>query len=225
MTTNQSLVATGARIRARRIELGMSQEELAFRAGYQSRSSINKIELGKRNIPQSSIVEIAASLDVTPGFLLGDKPQHDELVARQNENRSALPETLFDKARFREAMGNTSAMELALRLGCPKSSISMYLSGQRVPSKMAIQLISLNLGVSPEWLCGLDAPKYSNAKIIKREENHNPAPTNLSPEEIRLVEIYRRLDQHGQTALMSTAKGLLPAFSGGADSAGNAEIA
>ena len=35
------------RIRARREELGISQEELAKRMGYRSRSSINKIENGE----------------------------------------------------------------------------------------------------------------------------------------------------------------------------------
>ena len=70
-----------------------------------------------------------------------------------------MSDTLFSKDRFREAMGDMTVIDLADRLGCPKSSVSMYLSGQRVPSKMAIQLIALNLGVNPAWLCGLDVPK------------------------------------------------------------------
>ena len=37
------------RIRSRREELGISQDELAKRIGYKSRSSINKIEMGKRH--------------------------------------------------------------------------------------------------------------------------------------------------------------------------------
>ena len=76
----------------------------------------------------------------------------------------------FDKERFREAMGDMSVIDLANRLGCPKSSISMYLNGQREPSKMAVQLISLVLGVNPAWLCGLDVDKYSNAKIVSVEK-------------------------------------------------------
>ncbi len=36
----------GYRIRLRRLAIGMSQEELAKKTGYNSRSSINKIELG-----------------------------------------------------------------------------------------------------------------------------------------------------------------------------------
>ena len=37
------------RIKARREELGMSQEELATKLGYKSRSTINKIEMGKNH--------------------------------------------------------------------------------------------------------------------------------------------------------------------------------
>mgnify|MGYP001435298141 CR=1 FL=1 len=43
------------RIKARREELGMSQEGLATKLGYKSRSTINKIEMGKNDITQSKI--------------------------------------------------------------------------------------------------------------------------------------------------------------------------
>ena len=41
----------GQRIRKRREELNMSQDELARLMGYKSRSSINKIELEKQTSP------------------------------------------------------------------------------------------------------------------------------------------------------------------------------
>ena len=47
------------RIRKRREELGLSQEELAQKMGYKSRSSINKIEMGENDIPQKKIVKFA----------------------------------------------------------------------------------------------------------------------------------------------------------------------
>ena len=47
------------RIRQRREELHMTQDELAQAMGYKSRSSINKIELGKSDIPQSKIKSFA----------------------------------------------------------------------------------------------------------------------------------------------------------------------
>ncbi len=59
------------RIRQRRKELGMSQEELAKKLGYKSRSSVNKIESGENDIPQSKIVAFAEALSTTPEYLMG----------------------------------------------------------------------------------------------------------------------------------------------------------
>lgn len=69
------------RIRARREELGISQEELARRMGYKSRSSINKIEKGENDIPQSKIVAFAKALRTTPEALMGweQSPASDDL--------------------------------------------------------------------------------------------------------------------------------------------------
>lgn len=61
----------GEKIRLRRIELGMTQDELAKITGYTSRSSINKIEMGLVNLPQSKIELIAKALMVNPTYLLG----------------------------------------------------------------------------------------------------------------------------------------------------------
>lgn len=58
------------RVKLRRHELDMSQDELARRMGYKSRSSINKIEMG-RPVSQKIIVKLAESLNVTPAYLMG----------------------------------------------------------------------------------------------------------------------------------------------------------
>lgn len=63
-------MSIGKQIKRRRIELGYSQDDLAKKLGYSSRSSINKIELGKTDIPQSRVLEFANALQTTPGYLL-----------------------------------------------------------------------------------------------------------------------------------------------------------
>ena len=65
----------GSRIRNRREELGLSQEELGKRLGYKSRSSINKIELDQRNLTQSKIKAIADALGTTPAYIMGWEEQ------------------------------------------------------------------------------------------------------------------------------------------------------
>ena len=63
-------MTVGERIKQRRIELHLSQDELAKRVGYKSRSSINKIELA-RELPLRKVEKMAVALDVTPGYLMG----------------------------------------------------------------------------------------------------------------------------------------------------------
>ncbi len=59
------------KIKKKRIELGMTQEELAEKTGYKSRSSINKIENGQRDISRNQVEQFAAALNVTPSYLMG----------------------------------------------------------------------------------------------------------------------------------------------------------
>lgn len=61
----------GGRIKDRRIELSMTQEELARRVGYKSRSAIQKIEVGTNELKQKQIAAFAKALLTTPGFLMG----------------------------------------------------------------------------------------------------------------------------------------------------------
>lgn len=60
------------RIKSRREELGLSQEELAHRVGYKDRSSIAKIESGVNDITQSKIAIFAKALETTTLWLMGD---------------------------------------------------------------------------------------------------------------------------------------------------------
>lgn len=79
----------GKRIKARRTELGMTQGELAKKIGYTSRSSINKIELDGRGLPQTKIVAIAKALNTTPAYIMGweDEIDIDKLADLTNKLR------------------------------------------------------------------------------------------------------------------------------------------
>ena len=54
-----------------RLQRGMSQEELAEKTGYTSRTSIAKIEAGKVNLPADKIVKFANALNVMYSELVG----------------------------------------------------------------------------------------------------------------------------------------------------------
>lgn len=61
----------GTRIMLRRKELGWTQEDLSKKLGYKSKSTINKIELGINDIPQSKVVKFSEALGVSIAYLMG----------------------------------------------------------------------------------------------------------------------------------------------------------
>lgn len=58
-------------IRKRRIEMKLTQAELAQKMGYADKSMIAKIEKGLVDLPQSKIIALAKALDTKPGILMG----------------------------------------------------------------------------------------------------------------------------------------------------------
>lgn len=74
----------GNRIKQCRKEKGISQEELANIVGYVSenaRSSIQKIEAGKSDLPISKIKLFADALNTTPSYLMGWTEEHDQSIS------------------------------------------------------------------------------------------------------------------------------------------------
>lgn len=61
----------GTRIKARRKDVGMTQEELGKKIGV-TKATINKYETGVViNMKRPTIEKIAKALDVDPGYLVG----------------------------------------------------------------------------------------------------------------------------------------------------------
>lgn len=94
----------GERIKQRREELNLSQDELAKRLGYKSRSSINKIELGHYNLRQSKIKAIADALDTTPSFIMG-WDEEKEAIANEAERRTAAVKEMYKAYCGEQAYG------------------------------------------------------------------------------------------------------------------------
>lgn len=81
------------RVKKRREQLKLSQEELALKMGYKSRSSINKIENG-RAISQKIIVRLAEILDVSIFWLMG----FSDKIEPFNQNKKESSQT--EKIRY-----------------------------------------------------------------------------------------------------------------------------
>jgi repressor LexA len=73
----------GERIAQYRQEKGLSQEELAHLLGYKSRSTINKIEKGERDVPRKMIAQLSIVLNVNPLDILGENEKSPSLSKRE----------------------------------------------------------------------------------------------------------------------------------------------
>ena len=89
----------GENILYMRKRLGMTQEELATRMGYKSKSTINKIELGINDIPQSKIVKFADVLGTTPAHLMGWNDDAEEKLSPEEPMLSEGEKVLVDLFR------------------------------------------------------------------------------------------------------------------------------
>lgn len=72
----------GKKIKQRREELGLSQENLAQKLGYKSRSTVNKIELGINDIPLSKLKDFADALKVEEYFFISKKDTQIEEIKK-----------------------------------------------------------------------------------------------------------------------------------------------
>jgi len=93
--------AIGKNILQARKALGWSQEELAQRMGYKSRSSIHKIETDQNDIPQHKIVEFARVLGTTPATLMG---LVDEETRAKTDVIAGVVVRMRSDPHFREAV-------------------------------------------------------------------------------------------------------------------------
>lgn len=89
-------MTTGEKIKARRIELGMTTQELGEKIGVQ-RSAITKYEKGRIDLKSKQLRDIANALNVSPAYLLpDDDPNISRLEALHQDPRLGL---LFDRSR------------------------------------------------------------------------------------------------------------------------------
>jgi len=98
----------GKRVRQRRIQLGLSQEELAKRLGYSSRSTINKIENGTNDVVQTKVVDFAKALDTTVAYLMAwDETSpafKSQLVPDINDTECIVIKALRDSDKLTKQM-------------------------------------------------------------------------------------------------------------------------
>ena len=87
------LCEVGQRIRYLRIRKGLTQDELAKKMGYTSRSTINKIEKGLVDMPTTKVREFATVLDVMPDFFFYNFGRMEKIPGLLDNNRIIIKTT------------------------------------------------------------------------------------------------------------------------------------
>lgn len=91
-------MTTGERIRKRRQELGLTQEELANKLGNKSRASVCTVENGKEDLTTTRIRQYAEALECSPAYLMG-WTNEENLPLHQEEKISSYSSHLLDESK------------------------------------------------------------------------------------------------------------------------------
>ena len=144
----------GDKIREQRIKLGLSQEELALKMGYNGRSTIAKIESGAVEVSHTKVVQYAKILGVSVDYLLGTD---DDSVETNAIEQPAVHITVGQRIRKRRKELNMSVDELAERIGKDRATIYRYEKGEIENMPMALlQPTADALEVTISYLMGLE---------------------------------------------------------------------
>ena len=124
-------MTVGERIRQRRLELGLSQEELAHRLGNKSRASVCTVENDKEDLTTDRIRKYAEALNTTPAYIMGwedkNNPINKVYEAYQRQLQTKIDDNIIEKAaelydRYKHASPEArKAVEVLLKFEPPQS--------------------------------------------------------------------------------------------------------
>nr|DAL28163.1 MAG TPA_asm: Repressor protein CI [Caudoviricetes sp.] len=162
----------GSLIRCRRLELGMTQEELGKMIGVQ-KQAVCKYENSRIDLKRDMIQKLAAALEIPPSYLLGT--HGDDGAEIKNYDIGQRIRSLRESAGL-------SQKKFAQKLDISPGRLSNWELGINRPNADMIKTICKELGISANDLLGLPAA---------------PKPTP-SKEEMEMLGKYRILDVHGR---------------------------
>lgn len=166
------MMDTGSLIRCRRLELGMTQEELGNKIGVK-KQAVCKYETGRIDLKRDMIKKLATALEVSPSYLLGMRGDDVEEVKNFDIGK---------KIRSLRESAGLSQKDFAQKLDISPARLSNWELGINRPDADMIKTICEKTGVSANDLLGVHAvsaylPSIEEAEILRK---------------------YRTLDEHGK---------------------------
>lgn len=160
----------GNKIRTRREELGLSQEQLATRIGYKTRGAVSKLENGDREISFKKMMEISKALKVDEKyFWVGQEPTKVQWSKDLG-------------TRLRELRGSISLNELESKININKAEITRFEEGDLSPSYNDLIKYAKYFEIDINYLLGL-----TNVKTICSNSNNLSNNTNTEIDKINKI--------------------------------------
>lgn len=196
-----------SRIKMRREELGMSQDELAARLGYKDRSTIAKIEAGVNDITQSKIKSFADALNTTTAWLMGWEDTIQDNITIPDAQNSEEPDKYFAKKlrELRESQCLTidefcNQFNSTFNGRLNRSTVSRYENGIQEPMISTVKKIAQFYAIDPSDLLG-----YRNVdsveSLLSEEKTKGPIAQGNGvyindSELIELIDGIKKLPKH-----------------------------
>ncbi len=189
-------MGVGDIIRQRRCELGMSQHELAERMGYNSRSTINKIELGVSDVSHSKLLQFAEALNVSVEYLIGTTSITEE-KSIATEAKSSNREIFSANLRLLMSKSGKSRKDVSEAIDVSYNTFTDWYKGKKYPRIEKMELLANYFGVTVSELVGKqgeDVPTDISPRNVKNEVLDVIIRLHTDSEFLELVEKISKLD-------------------------------
>ena len=177
-----------------RKNLGLTQEELAQKMGYKSKSSINKIEMGLNDVPRSKILKFAEVLGTTPARLMGYSLKIDVRT----------DQSVAHNIHHHREQANLSQKQFANLLGVDETTVIDLESGQNTLKKEMLYKICDVLQLIPSNIIPQDEEDINEDTryLLSRREQYTPGELKLTEGEEQLLELFRLIPEENRAMVL-----------------------
>ena len=198
---NEKVTTVGARIKARRKELGLSQVELAEAIG-EKKQTIYKYENDVvKDIPLSKAIDLAQVLQTSVDELYGENYSTADIENSLTDAYKLLRKVhasvpINEQIKSLRIANGITQEELALKVGYnSRSSIAKVEAGLIDLSQSKIEMFAAALGTTPSYIMGLDYKEET------QKETASPQGCCLNKEDFELFYAYHNCEEYKREAV------------------------
>lgn len=154
----------GKKIKIKREEKKWTQEELAKRMGYKTKSTIAKIESGVNDISQKNVIKFSEVLDTSIAYLMGWEDEKED-----NKKDTVYSDIGNNIKSLRESQ-NITLVEMSKELSIPIEDIKAYEKGLKEIPIEYLKMFAKYFNVSVDELISFEVDNNRTVFITKDEQ-------------------------------------------------------